>query len=188
MNNLNHLNPQQNLLRLIYIRTLSICKPVEEFATWLLTGEAVILGAIIVNVETISKVLSSLNLSWGIALLVSSLLAGVITKQLGLAICAGLALNEQILEELDSPEGLVAIKGMIDSPEEFKQELLSAFLPPLRGIMKRSFDRGSKDPLSGEKKLTFFLSIQLYSFWTQCILGTAGLLVLGFGIKSSLAL
>lgn len=153
-----------------------------EFATWLLTGEAAILGAVIVNVEAISKVLSARCLRWGTALLVISLLAGVIARQLGLAICAGLALTEEMYEELESPEGMAALQGMIASPQEFKDQLSSAFLPPLRGMMKRAFERGGKDPLSSEKRFAILFSVQLYSLWAQGLLGAAGLLVLGFGI------
>ena len=183
MKHLKHLSPEQNLLRVIYGRTLAMGKSMGEFATWLLTGEAAILGAVIVNVEAISKVLSAPCLRWGTALLVISLLAGVIARQLGLAICAGLALTEEMYDELESPEGVAALQGMIASPEEFKNQLSSAFLPPLRGMMKRSFERGLKDPLSGEKRLTMLFSIQLYSLWAQGAIGAAGLLVLGFGIQ-----
>lgn len=182
MKHLNHLSSEQNLLRIIYVRTLAVAKLVGEFATWLLTGEAAILGAVIVNVEAISKVLSVPSLRWGIALLVISLLAGVIARQFGLAICAGLALTEEMYEELESPDGVAALQEMIVTPKEFNNQLSSAFLPPLRGMMNRSFERGGKDPLAGEKRWAMLFSIQLYFFWIQAGLGTAGLLVLGFGI------
>ena len=178
-----HLSPEQNLLRLVYGRTVSLGKPMGDFATWLLTGIAAMLGAVIVNVEAVSKVLSASSLQWGLALLVLSLLAGVITKQLGLAVCAGLALIEEMYEELESPDGVAALRSMSASPDAFQQELSSAFLPPLGIMMKRSFDRGGRDALSGEKRLATLFCIQLYVLWLQGILGAIGLLVLGFGIK-----
>jgi len=183
MKHLKHLSPENNLLRIIYIRTLAMSKSIGEFSTWLLTGEAAILGAVIVNVEAISKVLSKMNLRYGIAFLVISLLAGVIARQIGLAISAGIELTDEMYDELERPEGIAALQELIKSPEEFKNQISSAFLPPLRGMMKRSFERGLNDPLSGEKRLTMLFSIQLYTLWAQGALGAIGLLVLGFGIN-----
>ena len=51
--------PEQNLLRRAYGRTVSLGKPMGDFATWLLTGIAAMLGAVIVNVEAVSKILSA---------------------------------------------------------------------------------------------------------------------------------
>jgi hypothetical protein len=181
MKYLNHLSTEQNLLRLVYCRTLALAKSLGEFATWLLTGEAAILGAVIINIEAISKVLSAPYIKWGIAMLVISLLFGVIARLQGLAICAALALTEEMYEELESPKMIEALLKTSISQDEFKTQLSSAFLPPLRGMMKRSFEHGSKDPLSGEKRLTRIFSIQLYLFWAQGLLGAAGML--GFGIK-----
>lgn len=177
-----HLSPKQRLLRLLYVNVLSIAKPMEEFATWLLAGVAAILGAVIVNVATVSSALSSTSLRWGLAFLVVSLLTGVVSKQIGAALRAGVVLMEEMYEELESQNGSAALKGLAESPEEFKQELSSAFLPPLRGMMKRSFERGGYDALAGEKRFTKLFCIQLYSLWAQNISGAAGLLTLAFGV------
>lgn len=84
-----HLSPKDTLVRMMLMQTLAIAKPMEEFATWLLTGVAVILGAVIVNVEAVSNTLTAVNLRWGLTFLVLSLVAGAISKQIGLAISAG---------------------------------------------------------------------------------------------------
>ena len=178
-----HLSPKQRLLRLLYVNVLSIAKPMEEFATWLLAGVAAILGAVIVNVAAVSSALSSTSLRWGLAFLVVSLLTGVVSKQIGAALCAGMALAEEMYGELESPNGSAALEGLAELSGEFKQELSSAFLPPLRGIMKRSFERGSHDALAGEKRFTKLFCIQLYSLWAQNISSAVGLLILAFGIK-----
>lgn len=179
----NHLTPEQNLLRLVYLRILSVSSPLGDFATWVLTGTAAILGAIVVKVETMSKVLSAPSLKWGLALLVISLLAGVITKHLSIALSAGLSLSEEIYEELISPEGINTIQNMTSSLNELKLEMASVFPPPLRWIMKSSFEHGCVDQLASEKRLVRFFSIQVYAFWAQGISGALGLLVLVFGIN-----
>ncbi len=53
---LSNLSPTQNLLRLIYGSTLSMARPIGEFSTWVLTGVAVIIGSILVNIEPVSKI------------------------------------------------------------------------------------------------------------------------------------
>ncbi len=178
-----HLTPEQNILRLVYVRTLSVSAPMGEFATWLLTGVAAILGAVVVEVETISKVLSAPSLRWGLALLVISLLAGIITRHLSMALSVGLSLSEELFEEYMSPEGMGIMQSMTTSLEELKLEMLSAFPPPLRWIMKSSFEQGCEDQLAGEKRLVSVFSIQVFAFWFQGISGALGLLVLGFGIN-----
>lgn len=165
------------------MNVVSIAKPMEQFVTWLLAGVAAILGAVIVNVEGVSSVLSATSLQWGLALLVISLLTGVVAKQIGAALCASQALMEELYGELDSRNGIAATEGITASREELRQELSSAFLPPLRGMMKRSFDRGGQDALAGEKRLTKLFCIQLYALWAQNISGAVGLLILAFGIK-----
>jgi hypothetical protein len=177
-----NLTPEQNFIRLVFVRILSVSAPLGEFATWVLTGTIAILGAVVVKVDTISKVLSTSSLHWGLTLLVISLLAGVFTKHLGIALSAGLSLSEELFDELMSSEGINTIQSMTSSFEELKLEMTSAFLPPLNWIMKKAFDHGLIDPLAGEKRFVRLFSIQVYAFWTQSISGVLGLLILAFGI------
>lgn len=178
-----HLSPELNIVRLALGKTLSLAMQLGEFSTWLLTGVAAILGAVIVNVDKVSTILSATSLHYGLGLLIISLLAGVVVKQLGFAICAGLDIAEEMYDALETPEGEKAIQHIRMDTEAFKQQFSSAFLPPIRGMMRRSFDRGTQDALSAERRLAKVFCVQLYSFWLQGALGTAGLLVLGLGIK-----
>ncbi|CAI8925020.1 protein of unknown function [Methylocaldum szegediense] len=47
-----------------------------EFSTWLLTGTAAILGAVVANIDPIAKVMDASNFRWEPALLVGSTCAG----------------------------------------------------------------------------------------------------------------
>ena len=179
----NHLTPEQNIIRLVYLKTLSVSSAVGDFATWVLTGTAAILGAIVVKVETISKVLSAQSLKWGLALLVVSLLAGVITKHLSIALSAALSLSEEMYEELTTPEGIKTIQSMTSSLNELNFEMISVFTLPLRWIMKNSFEHGCVDQLASEKRLVRFFNIQFYAFLTQALFGALGLLILVIGIN-----
>lgn len=177
-----HLSAEQHLLHLIYTRTATMAVPMGEFSTWLVTGTAAILGAILVNVEAVSNVLSSTSLRWGLAFLVISMLCGIVARQMGVAMASGLQLVERLEDELTSPEGELIIDSIKSHPQELKSEMASAFLPPLRGMMERSFERGGQDPLAGDKRLIKIVCIQVYVFWAQGITGAIGLLTLGFGI------
>lgn len=183
MNYPSHFSPKERVLHLLYVQTLSMSRPMGEFATWLLTGSAAIIGAVIVNVEAVGNVLSVGSLRWGLFALVLSLLAGVVVKQLSVAIAAGLELLEQLTKELESPQGVAAIRAINVSPDEFKTEMASAFLPPLRRLMVRGFEKGARDNLNAQKRFILLLCIQIYSIWMQGVFGIAGLLIFAFGIK-----
>ena len=60
-----HLSPEQNFIRQMLKRTLSSSQSLGEFSQWLLTGTAVIVGAILINVEGVSQVVSAGSLKWG---------------------------------------------------------------------------------------------------------------------------
>jgi hypothetical protein len=179
-----HLSAKQNLLRLMYMNVLLITKPMAEFSNWLLVGVGAIIGAVLVNVEAVSSVVSATSLRWGISFLVISLLTGVVVKQIGASLSASRDSMEELYNELETPEGSAALDGAFESPEEFKEEFSAAFLPLLRGMIRRGFERGGKDPLSGEKRFVKLLCVQIYALWVQNISGAIGLLILAFGIDS----
>jgi hypothetical protein len=178
-----HLSAEQNLLRFMFLQFTTMAAPMGEFATWLLTGTAAILGAILVNVEAVSKVLSPFNLRWGLIFLVISMVFGVIVRQLGIALNASLQLDEHINSALDSAEG-ESIINSITEPLIIKSELPSPFLPPFRGMIKRSLEKGGQDLLGGEKWWIKLLCIQVYMFWAQGLTGAIGLIMLGAGITA----
>ena len=55
MKPLRNLNADQNLVRFSFLGTLSMAMPIGETATWVLTGEAAIIGAILVNIQDVSQ-------------------------------------------------------------------------------------------------------------------------------------
>lgn len=177
-----HLTPEQNIIHMILMRIIAVGKQLGEFSTWLLTGVATILGAILININAISKILSAANLRWGITILVASLFCGVIVRQYGVFITAGIALTEELYDELYSSDGKRALQKMTASPDYIKTEISSAFYPPFSRTFIKNFDKGASDPLSGDKTLGKRFSIQIVFFWLQCVFGATGLLVLGLGI------
>lgn len=178
-----HLKPEQRLLRVIYVSTLTTTGAIEDFSVWCITGIAAILGLLVANINSVSNIISKSGLKWGIALLTVSMLAGALAKQLGFAIRCGVALLEALYTEIASPEGTAALEGVTDSPEEFQRHMTEPFLWPIKGIMIRAAKRGAKDPVLGEKRFVRMLCIQIYASYVQIVCAASGLLFLGFGIK-----
>jgi hypothetical protein len=178
-----HLSSDQHLVRLTYIGVLSTAEPVGEFSTWLLTGTAAILGLIIANISSISPAIWGIGLSWGLALLTISIVAGVIAKQLGIAIRNAVALTEALYTELQTQEGAATLQTAGTDSETLAIELAKPFIWPFKSMMENATLMGAKDPLSGEKRLIKYFCIQLYASYLQGGLAALGLLFLAFGIK-----
>ena len=180
----NHLSAKQHLQRLAYVGALSVAEPAEHFATWLLTGTAAILGLIIVNVDAVSNVLSEGSLRWGLSLMTLSMLCGVITKQLGIAIKRGVALLDELYAELNTPRG-GAIQELLRTPidDVFTKEMVSPFLPPFKSFMLKSMQHGATDALASEKRFIKMFCLQMYASYAQGSLGAAGIIWLVCGIK-----
>ena len=183
MKHLQHLSAEENLQRLTYRNTLNNTEAIEKFATWLITGLAAILGAMIVNSEAVSKAITSSCFSWGLTFLVISLLLGVISKQVGAALLSGLSVLDELYNKIESPEWQAVLQECSDSTEEFGLKLISPFSFPISFIMHRAFKNGSKDKLAAEKRLIKLFCILIYLSWGQSILGALGLLTFAIGIK-----
>ncbi len=177
-----HLKPEENLLRLVYAGTLSIAQPVEEFAAWCVTGVAAILGLLVANLNSVSKIVSVTGLRWGIIFLVISMLAGATAKQLGIAIRKGLTLLDELYVEFDKPEGKAMLQGASISPEEFQSRMAAPFLQPLRKLMLQAARNDAVDLLAAEKRLIKLFCIQIYASWVQSISAVVGILTLALGI------
>jgi len=183
MKPLRNLDADQNLVRFSFLGTLSMAMPIGETATWVLTGEAAIIGAILVNIQDVSQNLCHANLKWGISFLVISMLAGAFTKQFGIAIQTALSGMESILSAMETEEGKEIQENLTWQPEQRADEISFSYLWPMNCLMRKSFSTASKDILFGEKRLIKMLCIEIYLSNTQSIFGVIGLLVLAFGIK-----
>jgi hypothetical protein len=178
-----HLSAEQHFQRITYLGTLSIAQPAEQFATWLITGTAAILGLIVVNIDSVSNVISNSSLRWGLTLMTLSILCGVVTRQIGIAIQRGLAMLESLHEVMNSPTG-EAIRASLTTPSDvLGKELASPFLPPFRGSILRGVERGMTDNLAAEKRFIKMFCIQLYASYAQAALGAIGLIWLVCGIR-----
>jgi hypothetical protein len=178
-----HLKPEDRFLRIVFFGSLAAAEPMEEFATWCITGVAAIVALVLANLATVSKIISETGLRWGIVFLALSMLAGVVAKQFGIAIRKGIALLEALYAELSKPEAREAMANMTWTTEELQKKMAEPFLWPVKGMMIRAARRGATDSLSGEKRFIQLLCIQVFASAFQSASATVGILVLAFGIK-----
>lgn len=178
-----HLSPDQHVIRLTYVGILSMAEPVEEFSTWLLTGTAAILALIVTNISSITPTISGFGLNWGLTLLTISMVAGVIAKQLGIAIRKGVALVEAMYAELQTPQGATILQNAQMNSETLAKAVSAPFLWPFNRMMEKGALIGATDPISGEKRFIKLFSVQLYASYLQGGLAAVGLLFFALGIK-----
>jgi len=178
-------NADQKLQRLAFIGSLTMAKPIGEYATWLLTGTATIIGALIINIENVAKMLSIFTLQWGLLFLVISMLIGVFVKQIGIGIASGVSISDAMFFEMSEPSGQKMLRNLTLNQDEFKEAISSAYLWPLTIFSKKAFDKGTADNLAGLKKFIKLLCIQIYLINIQGFFVATGLLFLVFGIRSN---
>lgn len=179
----NHLSPEQNLQRFIHLQMAKAGEPAGEFSTWLLTGTAAIVGAVIVNIDPISKVMGASNLRWGLALLVGSMLCGAVVRQLCLMLRTNVQLSEELYEALTSEESMAVFQQTSMPVEQLNKEISGAYLPPMRWLISRSFNKGALDPIANEKSLAKLVSIAAFVYWGQALAAFVGLMTLGLGTR-----
>ena len=178
-----HLKPFDRFLRVLYLGNLSMAEPIEEFATWCITGVAAIVALMLANLEAISKIVGDSSLRWGIVLLTTSILFGVVAKQLGIGIRKGIGLLESLYAELSTPEGQAAIAESDVKPEDVPAKIAEPYLWPLKRVMLSSAKKGSSDAIAGEKRFVRLLCVQMYASFLQGLCGISGILTLALGIK-----
>jgi hypothetical protein len=178
---------EQKFLRMTFVHAVSGANLGMQQTLWIVTGEAAFLGLIISHIESISKIISSCSLKWGIILLVLSILCGVIAKIIATAVVMIVSLIEQIHKEFNSEQGQLIFSEMkkpIDI-NDIGEKVSEPFLWPLRGYMKRRFHAGAKDFLNAEKKAVKWLCIYFYFSAAQWFLGLAGIFCFALGIQTN---
>ena len=187
MEHLQGFSPEQKFLRMSFVHATRGASLGMQQTLWVVTGEAAFLGLIISHIESISKIVSPCSLKLGITFLVFSILCGVIAKHIAMAVELMVGLIEQMYKEFNSEEGQAIFSGLKTPINDIGEKISEPFLWPLRGYMKRRFQVGTKDFLTGEKKAVRWLCFYIYFSAAQWILGLAGILCFALGIQTGRA-
>ncbi|HEY1043240.1 MAG TPA: hypothetical protein VGE60_05190 [Telluria sp.] len=174
------LSSEQNLIRLIYRSHAPTAKVIAETATWMITGAAAIIGAILVNLDSVATVLDRNSLKWGLIWLSVSMLVGSFAKQCGEAHFQGMAVADELYAALESTP---YSESPLNVPDNVANEVVSGYIFPLTYFAKKGFENGGADPIGGLKRLTKLFSITIFLTWIQNIAAVMGLIVMVEGMK-----
>jgi hypothetical protein len=184
MEHLRGFTGEQKLLRTTFVHAASGANLGMQQTLWIVTGEAAFLGLIISHIESVSKIVSSCSLKWGIILLVFSILCGVIAKHIAMAVVMMISLIEQMYKEFNSEQGQLMFTEIKTPINEIAEKISEPFLWPLRGYMRRRFHAGTTDFLAGEKKAVKWFCFYFYFSVAQWFLGLAGIFCFALGIQT----
>jgi len=179
MNHPQHLSAEQKFLRTVMVSTFEITKPAAESATWFLTGSAAIVGLLVANADSVSKIVSIGALKGGLICLVISMMCGVIVRMLAVSIHHRIKSVEDLSAYLASEEGKNIMSQMSIPVEQLREKMAAPFLWPLnRAMLKGAND---KDYLRTEKACARQLSYLVRWSISQQILAGIGLLIILLG-------
>ena len=182
------ISPEHIFKKIVWRSTLALGGVLEQSTTWTLTGVAAILALLVSKIDTVSKIytvskiVSPTSLRNSIILFTLSILAAVVSKQLGIGIANGLKTMSELDGVLSSREGQQLIYSLEKDGRQLVLELAQPFWWPFSALFRRSGEKGLSDYLAGEKSLVRMLNFQIYLNGLHGILASAALLILAFSI------
>ena len=176
------IQPEHVFKRLIWRSTLASGEALERFTTWTIGGVAAVLGVMVSNVDSVAKIVSLNGIKTSILLFTLSLLAGALSKQLGMAVASGVNTLKQVEVLLGSDAGQELMSHMTSSPIDLVREMSEPFLWPLSVYMRKAGERGLTDYLSGDKRFVKMFCLQLAFNALHNLLAVAALLAIGLSI------
>jgi hypothetical protein len=176
------IQPEHVLKKVIWRSTLELSETMEQATTWTITGIAAISGLFISNLDSMGKLVRADGLRWSLIFFTTSLVAGALSKQVGMAITKGLAMIQKIEGLLATEQGQALMSQMATPPKQLIREIADPFYWPLSWMMRRSGIEGMKDYLSADKRFVRLFCAQLVFLYLHGILATAGFLAIACSI------
>lgn len=169
--------------RIIWRSVIAIGGSMEQFTTWTLTGVAAIITFFIGHLESVSTIISPGGLKWCLMLLAFSMLAGVISKQIGMAVAHGVKTVTDMEAFLHSADGQRLMGHMTVEPRQLTKDIAAPFLWPLSWLMRRSGEKGVQDYSSADRRFIRLFCLQLYTNLLHGLLAAAAVITLALSIK-----
>jgi hypothetical protein len=155
----------------------------EQFTQWTVGGVGATIALVFSNLSTVSPVVTPVALRWSLILLAISLLAGVISKNIGMAVTNGLATIMKMESLLQSEQGHRLMSMMTIPLSRLPAEIAEGFCWPLSALMRRSASRGATDPLFADKRLLKMWCVQLLFNLIHALAAIAAVLTLALSIR-----
>jgi len=178
-----HLDPEQNYLRAIYLSVSRTAVLASDLAVWALTGTAVLLGVVIANIESVSKIVSAPALKWAFVCFGCSVVIGAIVRSIGICVSQGIRFTDTLYEHLLSETGAKILSAIESKFNEVLAKINEPFFGPMRWWMDYSLKKSTKDFIHAEKRFVKMVCWQIYLGATQSFLAVLGIAILALGIK-----
>ena len=147
-----HLGAEQNYLRAIYLSVSRTAVLASDLAVWALTGTAVLLGVIIANLESVSKIVSAPALKWAFVCFGCSVVIGAIVRSIGICVSQGIRFTDTLYEHLLSETGGKILSDIESKFNEVLPKINEPFFGPIRWWMDYSLKKSTKDFIHAEKR------------------------------------
>jgi hypothetical protein len=176
------MRPEHVLKKVIWRSTVEVGVALERSTTWTIGGVAAVVGLLVSNLDSVATIASPDAIKAAIVLFTLSLLAGAISKQIGMAVAAGVNTLKQTENLLYSEAGQKLMNDMTIEPRQLVQELTEPFLWPLSWFARKSGERGLSDYVSADKRFVRMLCLQIAVNGLHGLLALAALLAIGLSI------
>ena len=163
--------------KFVWRQSIAIGESMERFTTWTITGCAALIALTISNLESINNIASLASLKYSIILFVISLLFGIVSKMLGMALQSGIRLLNDMENQLNSEAGKGVMDSMDIEPKQLIDDLSEPYWWPLSTLIRKSGEDGIKDYLSSDKRFVKIFCLQLYTNLAHILLAALAIIV-----------
>ncbi|OGU20552.1 MAG: hypothetical protein A2580_00425 [Hydrogenophilales bacterium RIFOXYD1_FULL_62_11] len=109
--------------KFIWRSTIEVGEALERSATWIIGGVAAIVAVVVSNLDSVAKISSLDGIKASVVLFTLSLLFGALSKQVGMAVVAGVNTLKETEALLNSEAGRRLMDQMTMEPRQLAQEL-----------------------------------------------------------------
>lgn len=176
------MRPEHEFKKFMWRSTIEVGQALEKSTTWTLGGVAAIVAVVISNLDSVSKIASLEGIKVAVVFLTLSLLAGSMSKILGMAVAAGVNTLKQTEFLLNSESGQSLMAAMTIEPEQLGVELADPFFWPLSSLIRKSAEQGLTDYLAADKRFVKMFCLQIAFNAMHVLLAVVALLSIGFSI------
>jgi hypothetical protein len=176
------IQPEHIFKKFIWRSTLEVGEAMERFTTWTITGIAAVAALVVGNLDSVAKIVSLASVKTSIVLFTFSLLAGAISKQLGMAVTAGINTLRKTEGLLNSESGQQLMDQMTIAPKDLVKELAEPFFWPLSALMRKSAQGGLVDYVAADKRFVKLFCLQFIFNAAHGLLAIAAFFAIAVGI------
>lgn len=176
------IRPEHVFKKFIWRSTVEIGESLEKSTTWTIGGVAAIAAALISNLDSVAKIASLNGIKIALVLFALSLLFGALSKQIGMAVVAGLGTLKRTETMLNSAAGQNLMDQMTIEPRQLVKELAEPFLWPISASFRKGGERGIVDYVASDKRFVKMFCIQIAFNALHVLLAVSAFFAIGFSI------